>query len=133
MMSHSRIDTLSGCGEKARLKYDLEVPELPSIALVGGKAFHAWAEDWVLYGLDGVEEPAPWWGYFESELMRAEGDAELNRSHFKVTGSRTKALPDGETEQVWREDLGPRMVNSFKGVRLGPVHCRHRSATRPRR
>jgi CRISPR/Cas system-associated exonuclease Cas4 (RecB family) len=109
-MSPSRAAKFGQCGEQYRLAYIEQVPRRPSIAALGGRATHTCLEETELYrlgrGVDYREFPV----VFDEELARAEEESGLSRDQFKVSGRKTKALPNGETIDYWREELGPWMV-----------------------
>lgn len=111
-MSHSRAKTLGDCGHKYFLKYREQVPEKPSIALVGGSAFHKWVEDYELSKLGG-DQPGLWSNYVEAALDADVFASGLPPEQFKVSGRKSKARPDGETLGVWLSDLGPQMIADY--------------------
>lgn len=118
-MSHSRLGEYARCGEQYRLKRIVKVPQRPSIAQVGGKAFHAWAEEYERARLEDAVLGVEFDHFFENELTTAEFESELHRTDFKVTGRRTRALPDGETIQVWRDQLGPSLTDQYERADWG--------------
>lgn len=114
ILSPSRGAKYSKCGEAYRLGYVERVPELPSLALIGGRAFHSWGHDVeftrVIREFRTVE---PFAVYFEAELAKAEEESWLDRSQFKTSGRKTKDRPNGEDIAYWRDVLGPQMCELF--------------------
>lgn len=112
-MSASRAAKFASCGEKYRLTYLYDLPQVPSVAAIGGKGFHEYAFDSELYRMGQINELPPFASYLERELQRAESDSGLTRDKFKVSGRKTKALPLGETIEYWRDELGPWMAEVY--------------------
>lgn len=52
--------------------------------------------------------------YLDQACLDAELESGITRWDFKVTGRRTKALPDGETLAVWEEKLGPELTDMYE-------------------
>lgn len=111
-LSHSRADKYGKCGEQYRLSYIEKVPEIPSLAQLGGRAWHEFANLWELSALTGGS--VGWWPeLFEAELVKAEQESELPRDRFKASGRKTKDRPNGEDIPYWRDVLGPDMCGKF--------------------
>lgn len=117
-MSHSRGKTIGECGHKYFLKYREHVPQQPAIALVGGKAFHAWVEAYELDKLGG-DPVQPFAVYLDAALGEEIDASGLPAEDFKVSGRKTKARPNGETLGVWALELGPEMVELYRGFDWG--------------
>lgn len=118
-MSASKAQTYAGCGWKYNLKYNEGVPQVPSVASLAGRAVHAYAHDLELFRLRLEPYPEPFSSYFDSELALAETTSGVDRSQFKVGGRRTKALPNGETIEYWRDELGPWMCQQLAAFDFG--------------
>src|SRR3954469_7408527 len=117
-MSHSRGRTLGECGHKYFLKYRENVPEHPSWALIGGKAWHNWAQDYELFKLGGVIPHA--WAYYLGQAAAEETIASgISADEFKVSGRKSRAHPDGETFDVWLNELGPDMIARYEAFDWG--------------
>lgn len=117
-MSHSRGRTLGECGHKYFLKYRENVPEQPSVALVGGKAWHQWAQDYELSKL-GKAKLLSWQAYLMEATIDQEQASGLERHQFKRSGRKSKAHPDGETLDVWLTELGPQMCADYEAFDWG--------------
>lgn len=111
-MSPSRAAQLGRCGEQYRLARIEGVPVRPSVAALGGRGTHTCLQYGELRRLGRDVEVPTFAEAFEHELAQAEEESDLMRDQFKVSGRKTKALPDGETIDYWCEELGPWMVAS---------------------
>lgn len=123
-MSHSRAKTLGDCGHKYYLKYREHVPEKPSIALVGGSAFHAWVEAYERDKLGG-DPVKPFPVYLDEALGQQVEATGLPVEDFKISGRKSKARPDGETLRVWATELGPEMVELYRQFDWGRWEIAH--------
>lgn len=123
-MSHSRGRLLGDCGEWFRLKYREQVPEQPGWALIGGKAWHQWAQDYELFKLGGVV-PHSWAFYLGQAAAEETVSSGISADDFKVSGRKTKAHPDGETFEVWLNELGPQMIADYEDFDWGVWKIAH--------
>lgn len=123
-MSHSRGRLLGDCGEWFRLKYREQVPEQPGWALIGGKAWHQWAQDFELAKLGG-DIPHSWAFYLGDTTAREVEASGIPANDFKVSGRKTKAHPDGETFAVWLNEIGPAMIEAYKAFDWGVWKIAH--------
>jgi hypothetical protein len=117
-MSHSRGRTLGECGHKYFLKYRENVPEQPSWALIGGKAWHNWAQDYELSKLRG-DQRGLWPHYLDAAVESEVFASGLEPKEFRAAGRKSKAHPDGETFSVWLNELGPDMIAKYEAFDWG--------------
>lgn len=117
-MSFSRGNALGGCGERFRLKYREQVPEQPSWALVGGKAWHQWAQDFELAKLGG-DIPHAWAYYLGQAAVDEMESSGVPTDEFKVSGRKTTAHPDKETFSVWLDEIGPDLIAKYEAFDWG--------------
>lgn len=113
--SHSAFEDYANCGEKYRLRRIEKVPQVPNMAAVAGKAFHSWTE-----GYDLTEgEPArdrvwlAWPEYLEAAVAEEEESSGVERAKFTTFGRKTKERPNKEDFTVWRDDIGPDLVEKY--------------------
>lgn len=113
-LSHSRADKYGKCGEQYRLSYIEKVPEIPSLAQLGGRAWHEWCHEFELWRM-GIGDSAMHFGdYLEMQLCEAEAASGLPREQFKASGRKTVSRPNGEDIPYWRDTLGPDMAARFE-------------------
>jgi hypothetical protein len=118
-LSHSRADKYGKCGEQYRLSYIEHVPEIPSLAQLGGRAVHEYAQALELFRLGLGPAPAGFAVLFEMELAKAELESGLPRDKFKASGRKTVARPNGEDIAYWRDVLGPDMCERLTAFDWG--------------
>lgn len=118
-LSFSRAHQYGDCGHRYKLSRIDGVPEIPSLALIGGGAFHDWAHDYEVTRLSRAFNVDPFEVYLEMHLDKTEQESGLDRSMFKASGKVSKAHPNKEDITVWRDELGPQMCETFKGFDWG--------------
>lgn len=116
-MSHSRGRVIGECGHRYYLKYRAGVPEQPSWALVGGRAFHSWAQDFELHKLGG-DLPHSWAWYLGTAAEAEMESSGVSTGDFRVTG-KLKSRPDGEDFGYWLHELGPKLIELYQGFDWG--------------
>lgn len=118
-VSHSRLADYARCPKAYELKRVVQVPQRPTIAQLGGKAFHSWADDHEQARIAGGDTGFDF-AYHLSRLAReTEAESGYELDTFRVTGRKTKARPDGETYDVWMHNLGPEMVDMYQRADWG--------------
>lgn len=114
-LSHSRADQYGKCGEQYRLSRIEGVPEIPSLAQLGGRGWHEYAYELEAFRAGvGDKGPQSFAMLFETELVTAEQASGLTRDKFKASGRKTVARPNGEDIAYWRDELGPDMCGKFE-------------------
>lgn len=113
VLSPSRAGKYGKCGYEYKLHYIDKVPEIPSVALLGGSAFHDWAEDHERYKLGHDVVVSPPEVYFAERINLAELESGVRREEFKRSGRVTNTHPDKESIEVWREEILPMMVATY--------------------
>lgn len=114
--SHSAFEDYANCGEKYRLRRIEKVPQVPNMAAVAGKAFHSWTEEYDLaedMDLKAVIAADGWETHFEAALLEEEEASGLGRDKFTCFGRKTKERPNKEDFTVWRDDVGPELVEKY--------------------
>lgn len=111
-LSHSQLTTWAGCGERYRLERVLKLPQLPGWALIGGSTLHEMTENYDKARL-GVDIPQPSFDeIFDRRIEAEEEKSGIARSQFKASGRASKACPNKEDGDWWREH-GPAMFNRW--------------------
>ncbi len=118
-LSFSKADQYGSCGEQYRLRRVEKVPEVPSLALIGGSAWHDWAEEFEMLRLGIHPGPDPFESWFEHHLAKAELESGLDRQFFKASGRKSTAHPNKEDVAVWLSELGPDMCAKFEAFDWG--------------
>lgn len=126
--SHSRIDVLGACGEKARLKLVVKVPEVPGVAAIAGKACHAYFQRFEENRLGVAAWSTTFAEEFDGELARAEEESGMSRSEFRVTGGKTKGNARGRDDRGLAGRSRPVAGGEVPAVRLGPLEGCHGAA-----
>jgi PD-(D/E)XK nuclease superfamily len=122
-MSHSRGRTIGECGHRYFLKYRAQVPEAPSWALVGGRAFHSWCQDYELAKLGG--DTPHHWAYYLGMAVGDEVESSGTRPEsWRATG-KLKSRPNGEDFSYWLDELGPKMIELYQGYDWGDWRIAH--------
>lgn len=117
--SHSSLSLLGDCGYKWLLQRERdEVAPIPSLAQVGGRGFHQFIDEFEMYKL-GLGELPDFDELFVREIENEELKSGLDREQFTVSGRRSKAHPNKEDLDVWRNELGPTMVAQYEAYDWG--------------
>lgn len=125
--SHSQLNSFLHCGHQYYLTRVKHYPEVPSVYLASGKAFHAVTEDFdELYGNDAEalavqgEHRVEWYDAF-TEAFDAELElglaVEPDMSKWNLAGRVTKEKPDKESALFWHE-FGRELVDKYITWRL---------------
>ncbi|MGH7867285.1 MAG: PD-(D/E)XK nuclease family protein, partial [Candidatus Dormibacteraceae bacterium] len=103
--SYSSYDEYMLCGHRYKLRRVDGVPSKPSMAAVGGSAFHKWTE---LYDGCRIDYDPHWklsiddWeNCFLIAVKEQEEKSGLPYTQFKVSGKVTKATPNKEDYDWW--------------------------------
>lgn len=113
--SHSSFEDYATCGYKFKLRRIEKVPQVPNMAAVAGKAFHSWTED---YDTQETDEDRAliagfWETYLEAAVAEEEESSGIERDRFTTFGRKTKERPNKEDFLVWRDEIGPDLVEKY--------------------
>lgn len=113
--SHSAFEDYANCGEKYRLRRIEKVPQVPNLAAVAGKAFHSWTEEYDTEEVRSLKEALTfeWPQFLEAAIAEEEEASGMGRADFTTFGRKTKERPNKEDITVWRDELGPELVEKY--------------------
>ncbi|GLY55353.1 hypothetical protein Lesp01_90080 [Lentzea sp. NBRC 102530] len=93
----------------------VKVPQLPNMAAVAGKAFHSWTEEYDTQELQSQKTQLTfeWPDFLAVAVEEEEESSGVERDRFTTFGRRTKERPNKEDFAVWRDDIGPDLVEKY--------------------
>lgn len=113
-VSYSQLTQFMRCGKQYELQRLAGVPQLPSVWIVAGKAFHAAAEKIALdYPARSLDLIATWKQAWEQELADAIRRTPVPVEQWRTAGRVTKDKPNKE-DLAWWEIEGLEQVKVFE-------------------
>ena len=113
-VSYSQLTQFMRCGKQYELQRLAGVPQLPSVWLVAGKAFHAAAEKIALdYPARSLDLIATWQQAWDTELADAMRRTTVPTDQWRKAGRETKDKPNKE-DLAWWEAEGREQTKVFE-------------------